>query len=119
MRIIGFYIFCSISISTYGQSDCNKLQEKFSSYSEAIEKINRTKFAFIDKVNTSSSSWVRGASFYSCNKRLGYFIIKTDKGNYIYKDLPINIWNSFKNSSSFGRYYDINIRNRYQLYLTN
>lgn len=65
------------------------------------------------------NSWVRGASYHSCDKKFGYFIIKTDKRSYIYKDLPINIWNSFKKASSFGSYYDRNIKNRYQLYLTN
>lgn len=105
--------------TVYGQIDCSKLPNSFSTYKEAESKILSAKFAFSDNVNTSKSSWVRGASFYSCDKKIGYFIIKTDKRNYIYKNLPISIWNSFKNANSFGSYYDRNIKNRYQLYLTN
>lgn len=119
MRNFIFYILFCISLAACGQTDCNKLKANFSSYSEAVSKIKSTKFTLTDNVNTSSSSWVRGASYYSCDKKIGYFIIKTDKRNYIYKDLPINIWNGFKNASSFGSYYDRNIKNRYQLYLTN
>lgn len=119
MRNFIFYLLCCISLTACGQTDCNKLQANFSSYSEAVSKIKSTKFTLTENVNTSSSSWVRGASYYSCDKKFGYFIIKTDKRNYIYKDLPINIWINFKNANSFGSYYDRNIKNRYQLYLTN
>jgi hypothetical protein len=94
------------------------MKANFTSYSEAINTINITKFKITESVNTSRSSWVRGAFFYSCDKITGYFIIKTDNGSYIYKNLPISVWISFKNASSFGSYYDKNIRNRYKLYLT-
>lgn len=106
------------SISTYEKNDCNNLQTNFNSYSDAINKIESTNFKFIDNVNTSNSSWIRSASYYSCDEKLGYFIFSTDKRTYIHKDLPIGIWNSFKNASSFGRYYNYKIKNRYQLYLT-
>lgn len=119
MRNYIFYLLFCISLAARGQSDCNKLPNNFYSYSEAMSKIENTKFTLTDYVNTSNSSWIRGASYYSCDKKLGYFIIKTDKRNYIYKDLPLNIWNGFKNASSFGSYYERNIKNRYQLYLTN
>jgi hypothetical protein len=91
MRNYIFYILIFISPSACGQTDCNKLKANFSSYNEAISKIKSTKFTLTDNVNTSNISWVRGASYYSCDKIFGYFIIKTDKRNYIYKDLPITI----------------------------
>jgi hypothetical protein len=119
MKNLIFYLTCSLSLVAYGQTDCNKLQSNFSTYNEAMSKIKSTKFTISDNVNTSRSSWVRGASFYSCDAKKGYFIIYTDTRNYIYKDLPISIWNGFKSASSFGSYYDKNIKNRYQLYLTN
>ena len=108
----------SNSIISHEENDCNSLQTNFSSYSDAINIIESTKFKLIDSVNTFNSSWIRGASFYSCDKNLGYFVVKTDKNIYIHKDLPISVWYNFKNASSFGRYYNYKIKNRYQLYLT-
>ena len=119
MRNFIFYILICIFLIACEKDDCNKLQTNFSSYDEALDKIKGTKFNLMEKVNTSTSSWVRGASFYSCDEKLGYFIIKTDKGNYIYKNLPLSVWNGFKNASSFGSYYDSNIKHKYHLYLTN
>jgi hypothetical protein len=117
-NFIFFLLFC-ISLTAFGQTDCNKLQANFSSYREAVSKIRSAKFNLTDNVNTARSSWVRGASFYSCDKKFGYFIIETDERNYIYKNLPISLWIGFKNANSFGSYYNRNIKNRYKLYLMN
>lgn len=119
MRILIIYLLFSSTIVACVNKDCNKLQADFTSYNEAISVIKATRFTYSDSVNTSRSSWVRGAFYYSCDKETGYFIIKTDTRNYIYKDLPISTWNSFKNTSSFGSYYNRNIKSRYKLYLTN
>ena len=118
MKSFIFYIFNLISISTYGQTDCNLLTGKFSSYREAVSKIENAKFTLKETVNTSRSSWVRSASFYSCDKKFGYFIINTDKHNYIYKNLPVKIWYDFKIATSYGSYFNSKIKNRYEFYLT-
>ena len=115
MKNLLFYLLFLVSISAYCQTDCNKLQSNFSSYNEAFKKIKSTTFKFTDYANTSKSSWIRGASFYSCDMKFGYLIIQTDDGNYIHKNVPTNIWNSFKHAKSFGSYYNKNIKNRYQL----
>ena len=101
------------SLKVYGQNDCNKLKVNFTSYSEAINTINITKFKVAESVNTSRSTWVRGTSFYSCDKISSYFIIKTDNGSYNYKNLSISVWISFKNARSFGSYYVQNILYKY------
>lgn len=101
------------------QTNCTNLQSNFTTYTEAYNKIRSTEFAFVEDINTSKSSWISGASYYSCDNNFGYFILSTDSKNYIYKDLPINIWRDFKNANSLGSYYNLNIKNRYQLYLTN
>jgi hypothetical protein len=128
--ILNCLIFCFIitsceqntlnnSIVSNEVNDCNSLQSNFSSYNEAINIIESTKFTLTDYVNTTNSSWIREAYFYSCDKNFGYFVIKTNKNMYIHKDLPTSVWNGFKNANSFGSYYNNNIKNRYQLNLTN
>ena len=93
--------------------DCNKLPKKFSSYEQAIKKIEAAYFKFGETINTSKSSWIRSASFYSCDGISGFFIIETDKKKYIYSDIPYDIWQQFKNAKSFGSYYNQNIKNKY------
>jgi hypothetical protein len=98
-------------------TDCYKLSQTFSSYSEAEQQIQNAHFSLKDEVNTDKSSWIRGAKYFSCDNQTGFFFLQTDQEDYIYQNLPIAIWTGFKNASSFGHYYNENIKHRYQLKL--
>lgn len=96
---------------------CSKIDEHFSSYGDALRKVRSVDWAIEESVNTSKSSWIRAASFYSCDGKSGYFIIKTDSKEYIHQGLPVGVWREFKTASSFGSYYTKNIKNKYRLRL--
>jgi hypothetical protein len=116
-KILFFLLMVSLS-SIYAQVDCSKLGNSYNNYESANRAISSSRFQLTDKVNTYKSSWIRGASFYSCDGDVGYFYLKTDSNNYIYKDVPLKIWNAFKNASSHGEFYNANIRNRYYFYIS-
>ncbi|WP_084148808.1 KTSC domain-containing protein [Arenibacter latericius] len=40
--------------------------------------------------------------------------VKTSKKTYIFKNVPIAIWNNFKEAPSFGTYYNKHIRDKFQ-----
>ncbi len=93
--------------------DCDDMQSNFTTYDEAKEVIEGTVFRIEETVNTSKSSWVRGASYYSCDGITGFFLILTDSQDYLHSDVPVNVWKGFKNAESFGSYYNKFIKNQY------
>jgi len=98
--------------------DCNNLPSIFSSYSQAIALVQSSTFRVQETANTSSSSWITSANYYSCDGKTGYFIFTTIQGyQYIHRGVPIEVWTEFKNASSKGSYYDYHIKHRYQLML--
>lgn len=99
------------------KTNCEQLPTKFSSYKEASNKIKEANFKLFDKVNTLKSSWINGASYYSCDGTIGYFILLAKGKEYIHKGVPKSVWIAFKNSESFGSYYNKNIRDKYILYI--
>lgn len=105
-----------ISNIAFSQS-CNNIPSHFNSYEDAISFVKNATFQFSDKVNTSKSSWIRSAAYYSCDGKVGYFIYSTDSKEYIHSGVPIEIWREFKLADSFGSYYDHNIRKRYRFNL--
>ena len=105
------------SESSNNKHDCDQLSQKFTSYDQAINLVRSSSFKISETVNTSRSSWIRGAEFYSCDGSTGYFIIETSNRIYIHADMPISVWQQFKNARSFGSFYDYNIKGRYRLYL--
>ena len=112
-----FTIFFLISLTSCSHKPCEEITENFSSYKEAKNKIENADFNFRDKVNTGKSSWIKQASFYSCNGVQGYFILETKQKSYIFKNLPTSVWKDFKNAASFGAYYSNYIRGKYSLLL--
>lgn len=113
-RILLLY-FLLLPISGFTQNNCRDLPKTYNSYTEAISKVKSAKFSFVDNVNTSSSSFITGASYYSCDGITGFMIIGLNNKQYIHKDLPMKVWLSFKNSESLGSFYSRNIRYRYRL----
>ncbi|NLP59411.1 KTSC domain-containing protein [Lutibacter sp. B1] len=107
--LIGFFI------TSCNSQDCSNFKNSFSSYEQAKKIIETTDFELYDKCNTSKSSWILKAEYYSCDKKNGYLIIRTRKKTYIHKRLPKKLWNEFKNADSFGKFYNARIKGKYQL----
>lgn len=97
--------------------NCDNIQKTFGSFEEAKAVIDETEFRIEESVNTSSSSWIRGAFYYSCDGQTGFLMLLTDKHDYLYSEVPIDVWLGFKEAESFGSYYNQNIRNNYFLEL--
>jgi hypothetical protein len=99
------------------QTNCEQLPKSYDSYDEALSLIRAAKFQYEDKANTSKSSWIRGAEYYSCDGKTGYFILITDSKEYIHAGMPLDVWEGFKNAESFGKYYNDYIKHKYLLSL--
>lgn len=110
---IGFLIPALIFLFSCGGSSCDQLPNKYSSYDEALETITAANFKIEESVNTSKSSWVKGAAYYSCDGATGFFILQTDNQDYLYSGVPSEIWEGFKNAESFGSYYNHNIKHKF------
>ena len=112
--ILTIVVFLFVLYSCRSQ-DCNQLPSSFKSYKEAVNKVKSSNFIIEEDLNTSKSSWIRGASYYSCDKVKGYLIIETDSREYIHQNVPIEVWKRFKKATSFGRFYNTNIKGNYRL----
>lgn len=112
-----FYSFLMLLLVACGGGDCNELPKNYSSYDEAIQKIKSADFDLEESVNTSKSSWIRGAEYYSCDGISGFLILQTDNDNYIYSGVTREIWQDFKNAESLGNFYHQRIKNKYQFKL--
>ena len=117
MKILLAISFAFIFSSCHSQTACADLPEHFSSYSEAVESVQGAEWDVNESVNTSKSSWIRSANYYSCDGVTGYFIFTTDDHTYIHAGMPIEVWNGFKEADSFGTYYNEYIKGNYQIEL--
>lgn len=96
---------------------CISLPTQFQSYDEAKTAVKNASFQITDAVITNKSSWIRAASFYSCDGQTGYFLLATDKKEYLFEGMPLVVWEGFKGADSFGEYYNAFVRDRYYMYV--
>jgi len=100
---------------------CDTMPSRFNSNGDAISFIKRAIFKHEDKINDigDQDSWIKSVHYYSCNESDGYLIVKTDKGEYLYRGVPDSIWTQFKYADSHGSYYNYNIKGKYTFELDN
>lgn len=110
------YFLSTLFIISCSSKNCDEIPIKFSSYEQALNEIQNSSFE-LQEATSKSSSWITDANYYSCDMKTGFLIIETSKREYIHKDVPIKVWEEFNNSSSLGKYYNQNIKKRFQLYL--
>lgn len=113
-KIITFLIF--IIIASCG-TNCEEIPNSFSNYNQAQNVVLSSNFKFTDKADVSNSSWITSAKYLSCDKATGFFIITTGNRTYIHQNLPLEVWEQFKKADSKGKFYNQNIKGKYQLEL--
>ena len=101
--------------NTCAGQGCKNIPSSFSNYEQAFKTVKSSSFNLKETVDTSKSSWIRGATYLSCDSRTGFLIINTGDREYIHQGVPLEVWRAFKNASSFGNYYNSNIRGKYRL----
>lgn len=65
-KILPIY-FLLLPITGYSQNNCRDLPNSYHSYTEAINKVKNAKFRYVDNFNTSRSSFINSAQYYSCD----------------------------------------------------
>ena len=104
-----------INFTSCNSQSCNELPTNLTNYKHAVSVVKYTDFTIEDSVDTSRSSWIKSASFYSCDTKTGFLLVKIKSSEYIHQNVPISVWESFKKADSFGSFYNYNIKGKYQL----
>lgn len=91
----------------------------FTSYEEAIIWVRHKNNLKKDTVDTSKSSWIRAAEYYTDGSGYGFLILNMKGKEYIWENVPIEVWTGFKNADSFGKYYHRYIKGNYYMDLEN
>jgi len=108
-------ILLIFTIASCTSQDCNDLPSQFSSYSQAVNDVKSSNFTIEEKVKTTKSSWIKTISYYSCDSEIGFLLVEIKSEEYIYQNVPLSVWESFKKADSYGRFYNGNIKSNNNL----
>ncbi len=73
------------------------------------ESVNLASSSF-EQLDTSKSSWIRGAWYDAKN---AYLVIRLDQTYYPYCNVPESAWETFKQAESFGKEYNALLKGKF------
>lgn len=103
---------------------------KIKKINRAVSDIKRTSWGYTDYFKEAYSSFIESGSYFSnrTESYLGsieystfdpppstYLVLNMNGNQYIYKNVPYNIWEGLKNASSKGGFYNYYIKGNYGL----
>ena len=96
-------------------TNCDSLKLNTLPITEAVSIIEQTTFRFQQQFKISRSYGVMNARYFSCDGILGYLIIKVDKKDYIYIDVPETKWKLLISSADMNAFYNEEIKGIYEV----
>ena len=115
-------LFLLFSVILFSCKQNSELPKQFSSYDEAVNKVENANFSIVEEAETegkSENNFIESAKYYSNDNVNGFLILNFNGKEYIFDEVPITVWNDFKSSDDMGKYYNQSIRGIYILTLTN
>src|SRR6476659_2451330 len=118
MKTFLLLLLLGLQLNSYSQ-DCKDLPSKYSSSSEAINRVKNSTFILRDKIPDDKSPKIVSANYYSCDGEYGYiiYVVGNRARSYIHTQVPKKVWLEFKNAVSSEAYYESNIKGKYKIEL--
>jgi hypothetical protein len=96
-------------------ANCDTLDISTYPFQEAKSVIELATFRYYQQFKISRTYGVMSARFYSCDGNSGYLLMKVDKKDLIYLEVPETKWKGLISSSDINGFYNAEIKGIYDL----
>lgn len=94
-------------------ANCDTLDIASYPLEEARSAIELATFRYQQQFKISRTYGVMSARFYSCDGNSGYLVMKVDKKDLIYMEVPETKWKGLISSADINGFYDTEIKGNY------
>lgn len=94
-------------------ANCDTLDITSFPLKKAISTIESSTFRYQQQFKISRTYGVMSARFYSCDGNSGYLIMKVDKKDIIFLEVPETKWKGLISSADINGYFDTEIKENY------
>lgn len=96
-------------------TDCDKLDLSSGPFKDVIARIENSSFRFTQRFKISRSYGIMNARYYSCDGETGFLILRIDKEDVLFLNVPKSVWNSLITSPDINAYYAAEIRDIFDM----
>lgn len=112
-----FLILLFSGISCTATHPCHYFPKAFKTVEEAEHRLNTPECeALVDSVSFRQGQ-LRHAAFYSCDKKMGYLLLRFSDRKQVYRNIPQQYWRNMRKAKSFESYFRLNVEHRFPVYL--
>ena len=97
-----------------GFTGCDSLDLKGLEKQQSIKILQETRFRYQQEFRLTRPQGLKRGAYYSCDGRKGYLVVTYDDRNYLYSDVPLQVWEKLITSSDPQEYFLKNIKNVFQ-----
>ena len=117
MKKIGLIIaICALSsIQTYANknSACDNFKNASYSQTELIKNLENSDLEFTQTFEIPSARGIQKVSYYYCQGKGGFLLVKFHDKELLYKEVPLNVWFEFRFTDPTQSFYIKQIKYNY------
>lgn len=87
--------------------------KQFQNYEQVSAYLNDVKFSIDETTDTSESEWITSAHYQSKDGKTGFLTLGMRGKPYHFQNVPVEVWEDFKNAESKGSFYHQKIKGNY------
>ncbi|QOW11378.1 KTSC domain-containing protein [Kaistella flava (ex Peng et al. 2021)] len=91
--------------------------KRFTNYNQVENYLSTNSFKVDETTDTGNSSFITSAHFQSEDGEKGFLTLGMKRKEYHFSNVPIEVWERFKNANSKGKFYHRNIKGKYSIKL--
>lgn len=110
-------VVASLLILIISCKETAKEKVSFKSYDDAINYTQSHSYKVNETTDTSESEWITSAEYKSVNGDNSFLILGMQGKEYIFDEVSLTVWESFKGAEDKGKYYHKFIKGKYYMNL--
>ncbi len=93
-----------------GFTDCDSLHLDHLEKDQAVSILRQTRFRYQQEFKLTRNQGLKHGAYYSCDGKKGYLVITFNDQDYLYFNVPLDIWEEFTKSPDPEGYFLNHIR---------
>ena len=103
-----FYFLFAFGLKAENNCSCEDFKNR--KQNELINTLEKSELEFASTFETANVRGLQGASYYYCDNNHGFLLIRLHDEEFLYKEVPLNVWFELKFSDSVEFYYKDQIK---------
>lgn len=117
LSLILQFAVLGMTCSCTSTQSCHYFPKAFKTVEEAEHRLHSTECESLYDSTSFHTGGIRHAAFYTCDKKLGFMILRLNDRKQLFRNVPLQFWKNMRKAKSFEAYFRLNVEHKFPVYL--